>query len=231
MRLAFSVFAFLITSSILCVTLSSKFESGGWFTVVITCTVITLCLLIKKHYNGVNIKLAELDTQLKQPITQRNLSPILPDPQQPTAVIFVGKSMGVGLHRLLCVLRLFPRYFKNFIFLSAGIVDVESFTGSDALKKMQQEVNDTLEYFVAYCQQYGLAAESYAVFGTDTVEKLTGLAAKVSEKYSNSIFFSSKLIFDHDNWINRILHNETPNTLQRHLHLQGKELMILPMKI
>mgnify|MGYP001582019753 CR=1 FL=1 len=57
------------------------------------------------------------------------------------------------------------------------------------------------------------------------------LALKVSKKYSNCIFFSSKLIFEHDNFITRILHNETPVTLQRHLHLQGKELVILPMKI
>ncbi|EKD54912.1 MAG: hypothetical protein ACD_60C00034G0002 [uncultured bacterium] len=230
MRLAFSLFAFLITSGILCVTLSSKFESGGWFTVVITCTVIGLCLLIKKHYNSVNQKLIELDAQLKQPITE-HAPPVIPDPHQPTAVIFVGKSFGVGMHTLLCVLRIFPRYFKNFIFVSVGIVDVESFTASTTLLKMQQEVNQTLEYFVSYCQQYGLAAESYAAFGTDTVEKLTELAEKVGEKYSNCIYFSSKLIFDKDNWINRILHNETPTTLQRYLHLQGKELMILPMKI
>ena len=230
MRLALSIFAFLITSSILCVTLATKFESGGWITIVITCTVIGFCLLIKKHYNSINKKLIELDTQLKQPITEK-FSPIAPDPHQPTAVIFVGKSLGVGMHTLLGVLRTFPRYFKNFIFVSVGVVDVESFSASTSLEKMQREVNETLDYFVNYCQQYGIAAESYAAFGTDTVEKLTDLAEKIGEKYSNCIFFSSKLIFEHDNWITRILHNETPTTLQRFLHLQGKELMILPMKI
>ena len=230
MRLAFSIFAFLITSSILCVTLATKFESGGWITIVITCTVIGFCLLIKKHYNSINKKLIELDTQLKQPLTEK-LSPIAPDPHQPTAVIFVGKSLGVGMHTLLGVLRTFPRYFKNFIFVSVGVVDVESFSASTSLEKMQREVNETLDYFVNYCQQYGIAAESYAAFGTDTVEKLTDLSEKIGEKYSNCIFFSSKLIFEHDNWITRILHNETPTTLQRFLHLQGKELMILPMKI
>ncbi len=230
-RLAFSLFAFLITTAILCVTLFTKFESGGWFTVVITCAVIGLCLLIKKHYVSVNKKLAELDAQLKQPITEAPSTFITPDPHQPTAVIFVGKSVGVGMHTLLCVLRIFPRYFKNFIFVSVGIVDVESFTAGETLEKMQQEVNNTLEYFVNYCQQYQIAAESYSAFGTDTVEKLTELAEEVSAKYSSCIFFASKLIFEHDNWITRILHNETPTTLQRHLHLHGKELMILPMKI
>jgi hypothetical protein len=135
------------------------------------------------------------------------------------------------MHTLLCILRMFPRHFKNFIFLSVGIVDMGSFTGQAALHKMRHEVNDILEYFVNYCHQFGIAAESYADFGTDTIEKLTHLAEVVSEKYPNCIFFSTKLIFEHDNWITRMLHNETPMSLQRQLHLRGKELVILPMKI
>jgi len=88
MRFAFSLFAFLIVTSILCITLSTKFESGGWFTVVITCAVIGLCLLIKKHYLSVNKKLVQLDAQLKQPITEKISQPIPLDPQQPTAIIY-----------------------------------------------------------------------------------------------------------------------------------------------
>lgn len=229
-RLMFSFFAFAITSSILCITLISKFQSGGWLTVVITCTVIFICLLIKRHYRRFNKKLAQLDVQLKQPIVHP-LNPIVIDPQQPTAVVLVGKSTGVAMHTLLNVIRMFPRHFKNFVFLSAGIVDVESFAGQTELEKMRTEVNENLQYFVDYCHQYGIAAEAYAAFGTDTVEELTKLAIKVSKKYSNCIFFSSKLIFEHDNFITRILHNETPLTVQRNLHLEGKELVILPMKI
>ncbi len=229
-RLLFSFIAFTITSSMLCVTLFSKFESGGWLTVVVTCTVIFICLLIKRHYNKFNKKLAQIDVQLKQPIVHP-IAPIAVDPQQPTAVIFVGKSPGVAMHTLLNVIRMFPRYFKNFVFLSAGIVDVESFAGQSELEKMRTEVNENLQYFVDYCYQYGIAAEAFAAFGTDTVEELSLLSERVNKKYANCIFFSSKLIFENDSWITRILHNETPLTLQRNLHLQGKELVILPMKI
>lgn len=229
-RLGFSFFAFLITSSILCITLFTKFQSGGWLTVVITCAVIVICLLIKNHYNLINKKLAQLDVQLKQPIVHP-IDNIPLDPQQPTAVILVGRSTGVAMHTLLNVIRMFPRHFKNFIFLSAGVVDVQSFAGKTTLEKMRNAVNENLQYFVDYCHQYGIAAEAYAAFGTDTVEELTKLAEKVSQKYSNCIFFSSKLIFENDNFITRFLHNETPLTVQRNLHLQGKELVILPMKI
>jgi len=230
LRLGFSFFAFLITSSILCITLITKFGSGGWLTVVITCAVIFVCLIIKRHYIRFNRKLAQLDNQLRQVVTKPAEIPVI-DPQLPTAVILVGKSTGVAMHSLLTVIRMFPRHFKNFVFITAGIVDVESFAGQNSLEKMRKEVSDNLEYFVDYTQQYGMAAEAYAAFGTDTVEELTNLAIKVNKKYSNCIFFSSKLIFEEDNWITRVLHNETPFTLQRNLHLEGKELVILPMKI
>ena len=229
-RFMFSFFAFLVTSSILCITLFTKFESGGWLTVVVTCTVILICLLIKRHYYIFNKKLSQLDIQLKQPIVHPPTS-ITIDTQQPTAVIFVGKSLGVAMHTLLNVIRIFPRHFKNFVFISAGIVDVESFAGQSELEKMRKHVDENLQYFIEFCNQYGLAAEAFSAFGIDTVHELATLTEIVSKKYSNCIFFSSKLIFEHDNWITRFLHNETPLTLQRNLHLQGKELVILPMKI
>ncbi len=231
MRLAFSLFAFIITSGILCITLYAKFGSGGWLTLALTCGVIAICFLIRSHYRRFGRKLAEYDVQLKLPISADKPAIVPLDPLEPTAVIFIGKSVGVGMHTLLSVLRIFPRYFKNLVFISAGVVDVESFAGHDTLAEMREEVNKTLLYFVEYCQQYGLAAESDAIFGTDTVEMLTQEAEKIGNKFPNCIFFASKLVFEKDNWITRLLHNETPTTLQRQLHLQGKELMILPMKI
>ena len=230
-RLAFSFFAFIITSAILCVTLYSKFLSGGWITILITCTVIACCLFIKNYYRGVAKKLALIDTELKQEIVDTHLPPISMDTKQPTAVILLGKNSGVGMHTLLSVLRIFPRHFKNFVFLNVGIVDVSSFSGQSNLNAMRHEANENLQYFVDYCHQYGIPAEAFAAYGTDVVHELMKLAEEVSEKYRNCIFFSSKLIFEHDNWMTRVLHNETAITMQRQLHLLGKELVILPMRV
>ena len=230
LRFGLSFVGFCIASAILCITLISKFGSGGWLTVLITCTVIFLCLLINRHYNKFNSKLQALDLELRQVITKCDVPPSL-KPDLPTSVIYVGRSTGVAMHTLLNVIRMFPHHFKNFIFLSAGIVDVENFAGQYALEKMRNTVNRNLQYFVDYCHQYGIASEAYAAFGTDTVEELTKLSEKVSQQYTDCVFFSSKVIFDHENIITRLLHNETPFTLQRQLHLLGKELVILPMKV
>lgn len=230
LRLTFSFIAFALTLAILCITIFSKFSSGGWVTLLITVAVAGICLVIKKHYNKVAKKLSELDEQLKQPISTKP-SHLTLHPDKPTAVILVGKHSGMAMHTLLCVIRMFPHYFHNFIFVSVGVVDVESFSGVNALEAMREEVNTRLQYFVDYCQQYGWAAESYAAFGTDIVDKLNELSETIGEKFDTCIFFATKLIFEHDNWMTRMLHNETAITLQRQLHLQGKELVIIPMKI
>jgi hypothetical protein len=146
-------------------------------------------------------------------------------------VVMVGKHRGIGLHNLLWILRMFPHHFKNFIFVSVGIVDVESFSAKKELTAMQENTNQMLDYFVHYCQQQGLAAKGFAAYGTDPTEKLAQLSKKIIKEFPHALFFASKLIFSKDNWITRLLHNETAVMLQRRLHLLGVQLVILPMKI
>ena len=47
----------------------------------------------------------------------------------------------------------------------------------------------------------------------------------------NSLFFTSKLVFRNENWVTRLLHNQTALALQRRLHLNGMQMVILPMQI
>lgn len=230
-RLLLSLLGFIIAISILSVTIFAKFSEGGWITLLITSFVIGVCLLIRSHYKSVGAKLDVLDKELLPPLKEKPEKPTELDPKAPTAVFFIGKDRAVNMHTLLWVLRMFPDHFKNFIFLGAGSVDIESYQGQTALEDMKKKVEENLQYFVKYCQQYGLAAESYSVYGTDIIDQLTKLSDRVSVKYPNCIFFASKLIFEHDNWITRLLHNETPMMLQRRLHLLGKQFVILPMKL
>lgn len=231
-RLIFSLFAFLVTFCILITTLISKFTFGGWVTVLITSLVIFICLLIKKHYTMVFKKLHTIDLLMTStPLKPSTSAKLLLQPKEATAVIMVGKHRGIGLYNLLWILRMFPNHFKNFIFVAVGIVDVESFSARKELTAMQKNTQAMLDYFIAYCQKQGLAAKSFAAYGTDPTEKLTALSKKIIKEFPNSIFFASKLIFTKDNWITRLLHNETAVMLQRRLHLLGTQLVILPMKI
>jgi amino acid transporter len=231
LRLIFSLFAFCVTGGILLVTLFSKFTSGGWVTVVVTGAVVSLCLVVKHHYSKVNAKLTNIDALLRTPASAGPVIAPLVDSEKPTAVFLIGKRFGVGMHSLLWVIRMFPGHFKNFIFLSAGVVDVENFRGQEALGDMQKEVNENLQQFVTYCHSHGIAAEAHSAYGIDPTVQLTELSEKIASKFSNCIFFATKLIFEHENWWTRLLHNETSVTLQRRLHARNLQLVLLPMRI
>jgi hypothetical protein len=90
---------------------------------------------------------------------------------------------------------------------------------------------EVLTYFVAYCHHHGLAAKACLAFGTDPIEELTNLAEKIYIEFRHSIFFTSKLIFEGDNWHIRQLHSETALTMLRRLHLRNMPMVILPMKL
>jgi hypothetical protein len=65
----------------------------------------------------------------------------------------------------------------------------------------------------------------------DPIEELTNLAEKIYREFLHSIFFTSKLIFERDNWYIRQLHSEAALTMLRRLHLRNMPMVILPMKL
>lgn len=99
------------------------------------------------------------------------------------------------------------------------------------MAQMRQEAADTLEFFVDFCHSHGMASSSYLGFGTDAVDEITKLCEAINEEFPNSIFFTSKLIFTTDNWTTRVLHNQASLAVQRRLHLEGLQMVILPMKV
>jgi amino acid transporter len=230
-RLLLSSWGLAITAGILAVTVVEKFTEGGWMTLLITSLVVGVCLVIRRHYDNVSRQLKAVDQLFAMPTTGQIRAVSHLDPSQPTAVFVVGRSRGVGMHALLWVMRLFPGHFKNFVFISVGVVDARNFGGDGSIKTMQHSVDETLTYFLNYCHHHGLAATCFYDYGTDPVEKLQEVAEKVAAQFPNCIFFSSKLIFVHDNWLSRLLHNDTALALQRRLHLMGMQMVILPMKL
>src|SRR4029077_17675088 len=71
----------------------------------------------------------------------------------------------------------------------------------------------------------------FRALGTDPIEELTNLAEKIYSEFPHSIFFTSKLIFERDNWYIRQLHSEAALTMLRRLHLRNMPMVILPMKL
>jgi hypothetical protein len=198
---------------------------------VLIAAITGLCLIIRSHYDTTRERLRHLDEVFAHQPFGSEASPPTPDPAKPTAAFLVGSSRGGGLHALLWVQRLFPDHFKNFLFINVRTVDSHVHGGREDLEALQTQAHASLNYFVNFCNSYGLAAKSYVAFGTDAVEEFVRLAETVKKEFPNTIFFTSKLIFRRDNWLIRLLHNQAALTIQRRLHLEGMQMVILPLQL
>jgi amino acid transporter len=230
-RLLLSAVGFVICAGILAILLFERFTEGGWATALIIAAIAILCVAIRKHYHQTKLAIHSVDEVFASQPFGPNVEPIEPNPEDQTAVFIVGTSRGGGLHALLWVQRMFPGHFKNFIFVNARTVDSHAYGGEGALEQMREEAAQTLEFFVDFCHSHGMASSSYLGFGTDAVDEVTRLCEEISHEFPNAIFFTSKLIFASDNWFTRLLHNQAALAVQRRLHLEGLQMVILPMKV
>jgi len=230
-RLLLSAVGFVVCAGILLILMAQKFLEGGWLAALIIAAIVGLCIAIRMHYDWTRQQIRKLDAQYSDlPFGSVAAAP-KPDPSRPTAVFLVGSSRGGGMHALLWVQRMFPDHFRNFIFVNARAVDSQSFGGREQMEAMEVEAKSALSYFVNYCNSKGWAAKSYLSFGTDPIDEFTRLAQRVHAEFPSSIFFTSKLVFDNENWFVRLLHNQAATVLQRRFHLRGMQMVILPMKL
>lgn len=230
-RLALSAIGLVVTVSILVVTTIAKFNEGGWITVVITGAVIAGCIFVRRHYADTKDRIRAVDAVFANtPNGSETRFPEL-DPEAPTGVFIVGTSRGGGLHALLWVQRMFPGHFRNFLFIMARTVDSQAYGGVESIQQMKEEGSASLSYFVDFCHSHGLASTSYLGFGTDAVESIAEISDRVRCEFPSAIFFTSKLITETENFMTRLLHNQAALALQRRLHLEGIQMVILPMKI
>lgn len=235
-RLFISLLGFIVCASILIITTLEKFTEGAWLTLVITTCVVAFCFFVRNHYHNVSKKLAEADRVFARHFNENELKntdtlPIL-DKNAKTAVFFVTKHYGAGLHALLWVRRLFPDVFKNYIFLTSGEIDSAALANDEVFKNQyRKDLNSIVERYKIFCGEHNLQSEGLFSYGVDEIAELIKLTEYVQQDYPDCVFFASKLVFVDETWWSRLLHNNTVTVLQRQLHLQGRQMVILPMKI
>ena len=234
-RLFIAVLAALVCGTILVVTLTEKFTYGAWKTVLITGLVIYIGLCIRRHYDAVSARLKAVEDELgaamlisspKEGIEKPRL-----DPRESTAVFLVGGSAASGMHTFLWVQRLFPGVFKNFVFASVGEIDTEEFTDEASWHNLRADTKKSLKTYVDFCTHRGLPATYYHDYGTDVIETVTKLTDRIAADFPRAVFFSTKLIFEQENFLHQLLHNQTAYMLQKRLHGRGQNLIIMPMKL
>jgi K+ transporter len=229
MRLALSLSGFAVCAGILMVTVVEKFTEGGWITVIITGLVIAIGIAIRRHYDAMAAGLVRAEKHYAAPTGHFAAKPRL-DKRRPTAAFIIGRSRSGLVHASRTVLQTWPGFYRNFLVVNVQQVDVRSYGGDQTLEKLRVDRLKDMEYYMELARQHGMASKYYLGFGVDSIEELVKLCHEVCAEYPHVVFFASKLVFDKETWITRLLHNQIVYAIQRRLQLEGMQMVILPMR-
>lgn len=233
-----NLIGFVMTVFILLSIIIIKFHQGGWITLCITTLLVLLAFGIKKHYlntkkllhrlndlvSVVNATIEKAGNKIKKPRIKYNT-------KDKTAVLLVNGFNGLGLHTLFNIFKLFGDVYKNFIFVSIGVVDAANFKGTEEFEKLQNDIKKDLDKYVKYINASGYHAEGIQAMGTDVIAEIDKIAPEVLKKYPKSIFFGGQLVFPKEVIIARWLHNYTVFAIQKQLYYKGIPFIILPIRV
>ncbi len=231
-NLALVLFGFVLCASILVVTIYEKFFEGGWVTVVVTSSLISLAFLVRRHYNRVREQLRRLDDTLLNIPIRKHAEPQTPIPrEEPVAVMLVSGFSGLGVHTVLSVQNLFPRQYKNYLFVSVGVIDSSHFKGAAEIEALKKQTIDDLEKYVEFAHTLGFRAEMRYAIGREAVAQVVELCEKIRDEFPRAIFYLGQLVFENDRFYYRLLHNETAFAIQRRLQFAGLQAIVLPIRV
>lgn len=219
------------TSMILIVTSILKFREGGWVTLLVTGILVGFCVWVRHHYADTARALGHLNEILTNLPLPPSGASVAKDPRKPTAVLLVAGYNGIGIHSFLAIHRLFPDHFKNFVFLSVGVIDSDRFKGSDDIGNLGDSVRRALDNYKDLAGRMGFYAETHMTMETDVIDGLETLCLATSKNWSKTVFFTGQLAFEGDSFWTRFLHNQTSFALQRRLIFAGLQCVILPIRV
>ncbi len=222
-----------LTASILCGTMYMKFPEGGWITLLITGSFIAASFLVRSHYRQASHHLRRLDDlllNLPPPTTAAAQEPMVRR-QAPTAVIMVSGYNGLGMHVFFSIIRSFPGTFRNFVFISAGVVDTSRFKGVAEIKNLSEDLGNQMRNYVEFVKGHGYYAEARHQVGTDVIEIIRHLSERVTADFPNVVFFAGQLVFEEDNFVTKLLHNQTAFLAQKKLVFSGHPMIVMPIRV
>lgn len=231
--LAVNGVGFLLSATILCLTIWTKFPEGGWVTLVITGSFVAAAFLIRRHYRKVQEQVRRLDELLLNlpPPTVPAMQEPAARRDAPTAVIMVSGYNGLGMHVFFSVVRSFPGTFRNFVFLSAGVIDSSTFKGAAEVENLGIDLREQLVNYVEFVRGHGYYADARCDVGTDAIKIISRLAEGAAEEFPNAVFFAGQLVFKEENVFNRLLHNQTSFLAQKKLVFQGFPMIVMPVRV
>jgi amino acid transporter len=229
-RLWIPLFAGLITFGILFSVIFFKFRQGGWMTILITGSLIIVCLIIRRHYDGIALRMKKLDG-VRDILGRSEKAPIIPvtNPDLPTAAVLISGFNGLSSHVLLNVRRNFPQVFKNYVLVNARIITHHEL-GAEEARRVGEIAEAEMHEIQQILAARDIPTESYAAVGTDPVEVLCRLVEKVTAKYPHVTFFAGTIAFGNP-LLEKFLHNGTIESVQAHITANARPFVFIPTRI
>ena len=236
-------FGFLLTSFILVSQVVLKFREGGWITLLVTGSLVLVAIVVKRFYFRTGKRLARLDHLMTAAANAEIESPPAAagpggrahrprlDPKGKTAVILVSGFNGTGLHTLFNVRKVFGDVFRNWFFMSAGIVDADRFKGHTGIENLREHVDGYLERYVRFMNAEGIYARAFSAIGTDVSDEIVGMARGIHQDHPKAVFFGGQIVFTEDTFLTRLLFNHTTFAVQRRLHQDGIPFLVMPVRV
>lgn len=222
------------TGLILVLTVTLKFDEGGWVTILMTGGLIAACYAVRMHYNRVSKAIAQLEADILPEIFAADEKPPAErDANAPTAVILVSGFNGIGLATMTTIQRLFKNQFPNVVFVGVAEVDSGQLKGPEEVRHLEQQVADDLVEYCRFASDLGFHSELRAGIGPDVAMELHRLCIGVANEFPHVVFFAGKLVFTNelDGYVSRFLHNHIALELQKRLQTEGLSLVILPVRV
>jgi len=224
----------MFTGLILVVTVTLKFDEGGWVTVVMTGGMVAACMIVQAHYQSVRKAIEQLEADvLPEIFAAVEKAPAERDPEAPTAALLVNGFNGLGLATLTTVQRLFGGQFRNVVFVGVGEVDSALLKGPEEVRHLEQQIADDMIEYCHFAADLGFHPELRTAIGPDVVFELHRLCLEVANEFPHTVFFAGKLVFtdELDGFVSRFLHNHTALEVQNWLQVHGLSLVILPVRV
>ncbi len=233
-KLAINGIGCTFTALILVLTVTLKFDQGGWVTVAMTGGMVAICMIVHAHYEYVRKAIEQLEADvLPEIFAADEKAPADRDPAAPTAVLLVNGFNGLGLATLTTIQRLFGQHFRNVVFVGVGEVDSALMKGPEEVRLLEQQVADDMVEYCRFAADLGFHPELRTGIGPDVVFELHRLCLEVAHEFPQSVFFAGKLIFtdELDGFVSRFLHNHTALEVQNWLQVHGFSMVILPVRV
>lgn len=237
-KLTINGIGMLLTGFILISVATLKFHEGGWITLVVTGALVSVALLVKRHYirTGNELKRLDLLVESVELSLARQEGKVKRPRKTPfragrTAVLLTSGYNGLGLHTLFGTMKLLGKEFRNFVFVQVGVVDAGAFRSSEEMAELRGHVKADLDKYVHFMQDQGYYAESIPLIGIDVVEEIVREAPLIQERFPGAVFCGGQLVFPTEPMFSRWLHNYTVFSLQRRFYYLGLPVVLLPIRV